>query len=216
MVTSAGPIARDPAQRLARRELSKAVYHQTSVPQEIIHAIESFLARIFSGVSQGSPGGWWTLIALAALIVLVIAAIFARTGPLARSARRAAPLRDPGGRALTARQYRSAAEKAAGEGDYSAAIVQRLRAVTLSCEERRVLAPDSGRTADELAAQAGARFPGHADELAGAARLFDQIRYGDGTGTREGYQRLRDLDDALSRTAPASARPAADPATVPV
>lgn len=213
MVTSAGPIARDPAQRLARRELSRAIYHQTSVPQEIVHAIESFLARIFSGVSRASPGGWWTLIALAALIALVAAAVFARTGPLARSARRSAPLRDPGARPLTARQYRAAAEKAAGEGDYSTAILQRLRAVAASCEERRILAPDTGRTADEVAAQAGARFPGYAGELAGAARLFDQIRYGDGTGTRDGYQRLRDLDDALARLAPG--RPVTDPATAP-
>ena len=58
-----------------------------------------------------------------------------------------------------------------------------------------------GRTADELAAQAGARFPGHAADLAAAARLFDQIRYGGGAGTRDGYERLCALDAALAGTA---------------
>jgi hypothetical protein len=215
MVTSAGPIARDPAQRLAQRELSRAMYHQTSVTQQILHAIMSFLNRLFSGASQASPGGWWTLIALAALVVLVVAAILVRTGPLARSARRSVPLREPGTRPLTARQYRAAAERAAAEGDYSAAILQRLRAIALGCEERGILVPDTGRTADELAARAGARFPARAGELADAARLFNQIRYGGGAGTRDGYQRLRDLDDTLAAAAPGSARPAPAPTAAP-
>ena len=204
MVISAGPIARDPAQRLAREELSKAIYHQTSIRQEIINAIESFVARIVGDASQATPGGWWTLVALAALVVLIVAAVIVRTGPLARSARRAAPMRDLGGRPLTARQYRAAAEEAAAGGDYGTAVLQRLRAIAASCEERHILVPDAGRTADELAARAGARFPDHADGLAAAARLFDQIRYGDGTATRDGYERLRDLDDTLSRLTPAA------------
>lgn len=217
MVTSPGPIApiaRDPAQREARRELSRAVYHQISVSQKILDAISSFLERLFSGASHASPGGWWTLVALAALAVGIIAVILTRTGPLARSARRAPLMGDPGGRPLTARQCRAAAEDAAAEGDYSTAILQRLRAIALGCEERRVLVPDAGRTADELAALAGARFPAQAAELAEAARLFDRIRFGDGTGTRDGYERLTDLDATLARLAPTvpSGSPAPSPA----
>lgn len=203
MVISAGPIARDPAQRLAREELSKAVYHQTSVRQEIINAIESFITRIVGDASQATPGGWWTLVALAALVVL-IAAVIVRTGPLARSARRAAPMSDLDDRPLTARQYRAGAEEAAAGGDYDTAVLQRLRAIAASCEERHILVPDAGRTADELAARAGARFPDQAGGLTAAARLFDQIRYGDGTATRDGYEQLRDLDDTLSRLTPAA------------
>lgn len=205
MVTSPGPIgpiARDPAQREARRELSRAVYHQISVTQKILDAINTFLDKLFSGASHASPGGWWTLVALAAVVVAVIAVILTRTGPLARSARRAPLMGDPGGRSLTARQCRADAEDAAADGDYSTAILQRLRAIALSCEERRVLAPDAGRTADELAALAGARFPAQAAELADAARLFDRIRFGDGTGTRDGYERLTGLDATLARLAP--------------
>lgn len=204
MVTSAGPIGRDPAQRLARQELSKGIYHRTSIPQEILHAIDQFLQRLFGGASQATPGGWWTLVALAAVLVAVVAVVIARLGPL-RTTGRAAPVHDPGTKPLTARQYREAAGASAAEGDYSTAILQRFRAIAVSCEERQVLPPDAGRTADELAAQASARFPGHEAGLAAAARLFDQIRYGDGTGTRDGYERLRDLDDALARMTPADA-----------
>jgi len=202
-VIAAGPIGRDPAQRLARHELSKAIYHQQqSVPQAIVHAISSFLSWLFSRASQAAPGGGWTLLALAALAVIIIALILGRLGPLAPAARRRAPVLDSGARSLTARQLRESAQACAGEGDFATAILQRLRALAASCEERGILAPDAGRTADELATQAGARYSAQRPGLADAARLFDHIRYGEGTGTRADYERLRDLDDTLARQAP--------------
>ena len=79
----------------------------------------------------------------------------------------------------------------------------RLRAIAVACEERGILVRNAGQTADELAAQAGARFPGHAADLAAASRLFDQVRYGGEAGTRDGYERLRRLDDALAGEQPA-------------
>ena len=85
MITT-GPIGRAPAQRLAREELSKAVYHQTSIPQLINKYLGLFLGRIFTDVSRVTPGGWWTVLALAGLAVLIVATIVIRLGPLARSA----------------------------------------------------------------------------------------------------------------------------------
>ena len=200
-----GPIGRDPAQRLAREELSKAIYHQTSILQTVGHAIVSFFQAIFDGASRVTPGGWWTVVALAALTAVIGSVVAVRLGPLARSASRTASLLEPGVSPLTARQLRDAAEAGAAAGDYGTAILQRLRAIAAACEERGILVPAAGRTADELAAQAGMSFPGHALDLAGAARLFDQVRYGGRTGTREGYEGLRDLDVALTRLGPALA-----------
>lgn len=200
-----GPIGRDPAQRLARDELSRAIYHRQSAPQAIAHFISSLLAKVFDGISQVTPGGGWTVVALVALVVIIVGVIVARIGPLAPSARRSVPLLDAGTRPLTARQLRDASAGSAAEGDYSNAILQRLRAIATSLEERGVLPPDAGRTADELAAQAGRLFPARGGDLAVAARLFDQVRYGDGTGTPDGYERLRALDDALTRLSPAGA-----------
>ena len=197
-----GPIGRDPAQRLARNELSRAIYHQHSLPRTVERFVLTMLERLFGAASRVTPGGWWTVVALVALAVAVGTAVAVRLGPLARSARGGGPARDPGSRARTARQLRDDSAASATEGDYSTAILQRVRAIVASCEERGILVPDAGRTADELATQAGARFPGQRADLAAAARLFDQIRYGAGVGTLDGYEQLRDLDATLATRQP--------------
>jgi hypothetical protein len=208
---------RDAARDLARRELSKAIYRQLPVRGGLEGAIGRLLQHAFSAASRVSPGGWWTLVAVLAVIAALAVLILARIGPVAGPGRRGA-LAEPrgGGRPPTARQLRDQAEASAAGGDYSTAIVQRLRAIAVSCEERGVLVPDAGRTADELAAQAGACFPGHGPALAEAARLFDRVRYGGGTGTAAGYQRLRELDAALaSAGAPAPGAAAAAARSAP-
>jgi hypothetical protein len=212
-VIAIGPIGRDPAQRLARQELSKAIYHQTSIPRIIVEHILSFLRKVFASASGVTPGGWWTVVALASLVVIVGAVIAVRLGPLARSARWTAALLDPGARPLTARQLRESAEASAAAGDHGTAIVQRLRAIAAGCEERGILAPQAGRTADELARQAGLAFPGHGADLAAAARLFDQVRYGGDAGSQDGYELLRDLDETLAKLAARPAATYADSAT---
>lgn len=200
---AASPIGRDAARRLAHDELSKPIYHQQSLSQAIGHWLNSLLDSLFAGASSVTPGGWWTVVALTALTVGAVALVAARLGPVARSARNPGPARDPGSRAMTARQLRAAAAASAAEGDYAAAIVARLRAIAAACEERGIMARNAGQTANELAAAAGARFPGHATALAAAARLFDQVRYGGEAGTEDGYERLRQLDEALASQQPA-------------
>jgi hypothetical protein len=205
-VIGAGPIGRVPAQRLAQHELSKPVYHHTSLLSRVLNAVSGFLDRIFSDASQATPGGWWTLVALIAIVVAVVAVIVARLGPVAGSGRRrTSALRDPDGPPRTARRLREESATAAAEGDYTTAILQRLRAIATGCEERRVLVPDAGRTADEFAALAGARFPAHAAELRAAVAEFDRVRYGGGSGTLNAYERLRTLDETLDRLSPATA-----------
>jgi len=204
------PIGREAAQRLARSELSKPIYHQTSLSEEIRHWVSSVLGGLFAGASSVTPGGWWTVVALAALAAAAVAVVVARLGPVARSARKTGPALDPGSRAMTARQLREAAAANAAAGDYAAAIVARLRAIAAACEERGIMTRNAGQTADEFAAVAGARFPGHATSLVAAARLFDQVRYGGGAGTRDGYEWLRQLDETL-----ASQQPAPLPGSVP-
>ncbi|HXT93857.1 MAG TPA: DUF4129 domain-containing protein [Trebonia sp.] len=197
------PIGRGAAQRLARDELSKALYHQPQpLPARIIHYLGSLLSRLFSAAGSATPGGWWTLVALAALVVATVAVIAVRLGPLARSARTTGPAWDRDSRAMTAGELRDASAASAAGGDYSTAVLQRLRAIVASCEERGILSPDAGRTANEVAAQAGARFPGQRPDLIAAAQSFDQVRYGGGAGTRDGYERLCALDATLAAASP--------------
>ena len=56
---------------------------------------------------------------------------------------------------LTAAQHRATAESYAAEGNWAAAIRHRLRAVARQLEETGVLNPAPGRTANELARDAG-------------------------------------------------------------
>ncbi|HEY2306411.1 MAG TPA: DUF4129 domain-containing protein [Streptosporangiaceae bacterium] len=198
-------------QRLARAELSKAIYHpQPSLAQRAAHFVLEWLGRLFRA-SQGLPGGWWGFVVLIALAVLLVAVVLARTGPVARARRRRG---EPGAASLarTARDHRDAAARLADAGDYAAAICERVRAIAAELDERGVLTPRIGRTADEFAAEAGRALPPHAAGLLAAARLFDEVRYGRRPGTRRGYDRVSELD---TRIAASAGRRSAVPVGVP-
>jgi hypothetical protein len=193
-------VSRGAGQQLARSELAKRMYHPgIPLTERILNAIGHLLRS-----AQGAvPGGWWAVIALAALVVLAAAAIGHWIGPVARRRGRTSAALLPG-HSLSARDHRQEGERLAAAGDFAGAIVEALRAVALELEERGLLPPRAGRTADELAAEASAPLPGQAASLRAAARLFDEVRYGGRAGTPAGYRRLRDLDAAVSRagTAP--------------
>jgi len=204
-------VGRRDGQRLARNELSKSIYHpQPSLAQRAAHFVMDWLGRLFRA-TQGLPGGWWGFVVLIALAVLLVAVVLARTGPVARARRRRA---EPGAtsQARTAREHREAAARLAGAGDYAAAICERVRAIAAELDERGVLAPRIGRTADEFAAEAGRALPPHAAGLLAAARLFDEVRYGRRPGTRLGYERVTELDTRIAASAfRRSAAPAGTP-----
>jgi hypothetical protein len=167
-------ITRRAGQQLARRELARAIY-QPSVLQRIKNAASSFLLRLLRDASAHFPGGWWALIAVIAAAVLLTAMIISWIRPSrTRIAARSVLL----GTARSASDHRQEAERLASAGDYGGAMVESLRAIAVELEERGLVPPRAGRTADELA----------------AARLFDDVRYGGRSGSAAGYQRLRDLD----------------------
>jgi Domain of unknown function (DUF4129) len=193
-------VGRRDGQHLARAELSKAIYHpQPSLAQRAVNFVLEWLGRLFRA-TQGLPGGWWGFVVLIALAVLLVAVVLSRTGPVARARRRRG---EPGAAALarTARDHREAATRLAEAGDYAAAICERVRAIAAELDERGVLAPRIGRTADEFAAEAGRALPPHAAGLLGAARLFDEVRYGRRPGTRRGYDRVTELDTRIAAAA---------------
>jgi hypothetical protein len=171
-----------------------------SIPTRILNWLGRLLSHVFHAGSS-LPGGMWSTIALLIALGLVIAGIVywirpGRPGRGSTGAVLAGPL-------LSSGDHRNLAERHAADGDYSAALIDRVRAVAASLEERRLLAAQPGRTADELAAQAGHAIPELATDLAGAASLFDDIRYGGRAGSRSGYERVCQLDTRLqaSRTA---------------
>ena len=208
-------VGRRAGQRLAQTELSKAIYHpQPSLTDRAAHFVIEWLTRLYRA-TQALPGGWWGFVALAALAALLVAVVLARIGPVAR-ARRRDPEPGAAAAARTARQHRNAASRLAEAGDYSAAICEGVRAIAAELDERGILMPRIGRTADEFAAEAGLALPPHAAGLLGAARLFDEVRYGRRPGTRPGYDRVAALDASIAASAgrrvggpPVPAEPAA-------
>jgi hypothetical protein len=209
--SAAPPIGRRAAGRLARAELAKPIYHpQPSLELRILHAIAHWVSRVFNA-ANGLPGGWWAFVTLAAVVVIAAAIVLARIGPVARAQRRARELIAPG-RAMSASDHRSAAARLADAGDFAGAICERVRAIAAELDERGVLRPLTGRTADEFAAEAGQALPPYAADLRGAALLFDEVRYGQRAGSRPGYERVADLDTRISATAGRSARSAVLPA----
>jgi hypothetical protein len=197
-------IGRRAAQQLARRELARPLYR------------ESFWTRFWNWVARqlnhlvhatGSlPGGWWSSVALVAALVLIIAGITFWLRPAGvRRTRSAAVLTVAD---LSARDHRELASRHAADGDFGLAIVEQVRAVAVTVEDRGLLAAQPGRTADELAAQAGRVLPALASQLTAAAVLFDDVMYGGRAGTAAWYETVRALDDAVlaaPATSPAAA-----------
>ena len=195
-------IGRRAAQQLARAELSKPIYHpNTSLTQRIIDAVLRWVGEIFRVASVAVPGGWWGLVALAALAVIVTAGVLAWIGPARRTHRSRSPM-TPEEAVRTARDHRQEAQRRAGAGDYATAIRECVRAIAAELDERGVLPPRTGRTADEFAEEAGRVLPVHVLALRGAARLFDEVCYGQRPGSRDGYERLRELDRQVMASAP--------------
>jgi Domain of unknown function (DUF4129) len=193
-------VGRRAGQRLARAELSKAIYHpRPSLIERVLHFAASWLDRLFRD-TQSLPGGWWGFVVLAALAALLVTVVLARIGPIAR-ARRPGAGQGAVSQARTARDHRDAAARLAGAGDYAGAICERVRAIAAELDERGVLAPRIGRTADEFAAEAARALPPHAAGLLAAARLFDEVRYGRRPGTRPGYDRVTALDRSIGQSA---------------
>ncbi|MFD4135860.1 DUF4129 domain-containing protein [Streptomyces goshikiensis] len=200
---------RDPAREAAERELSKPVYHQNE-PGLIERALDRFwewVDDLFGRASGATPGGGLGLLAILLLTVLVIAALWWRLGTPHRTATDPGTLFDDGPR--SAADHRAAADAHAAAGRWTEAVQERMRAVVRSLEERTLLDPRPGRTADEAAAEAAGPLPQHAADLRAAARAFDDVTYGGRTGDPDTYARLRTLDLALERAKPLLTGPTA-------
>ncbi|MFD3549588.1 DUF4129 domain-containing protein [Streptomyces sp. NPDC058655] len=200
---------RDAAREAAGRELSKPLYHQDD-PNLLDRALAKVLAWLgdwLASASGAAPGVAIGLVVILVLVVLALAALWWRLGTPRRTATGAGTLFHDGIR--SAADHRTAAEAHAAAGRWTEAVQERMRAVVRSLEERTLLDPRPGRTADEAAAEAAASLPDHAGELRAAARTFDDVTYGGRTADADAYARLRTLDLALDRARPLLTGPSA-------
>lgn len=196
-------VDRDAAHDAAQNELAKPIYPKASLTERFSEWLQDLLYRLAQEGSQ-LPGGWFTISVL--LIILAVAIVVA-----VRIARRTMQTNRGTEHALfdshemTAAQHRTLAEQSAAQGNWSAAIRHRLRAIARQLEEDGVLEPVPGRTATELAADAGAVAPGLTNELSQAATAFNDVTYGERPGTEPAYRMIADLDVHLRSHGPARA-----------
>jgi hypothetical protein len=197
-------IDRDAAHEAAQHELAKPIYPKASLIERLTDWIDELLTKL---IVQGSsvPGGWFTISVL--LMLLAIAAVVAvRIARRTMRTNRGGEYALFGEHELSAAEHRATAEQYAAAGNWSAAIRHRLRAVARQLEESTVLDPVPGRTATELARDAGRAIPHLAAELARAAEAFNDVTYGERPGTESAYRMIADLDDHLrSRTSASDA-----------
>jgi hypothetical protein len=196
------PIDREEAARKAAEELLKPGYEKESLFDELYRRFDQFLGDLMDAATGGGSAGG---IIAAVIIVLIILGLILLIGwRLRKTARRHAMTADGlyGGCSMTAAEHRQAAGRLADEGQWTEAIQERLRAIARDLEERALVDGMPGRTADELAAEAGTSLPGFADELAAAARSFDDVTYGGVPGTQAAYQVMSDLDERLRQARP--------------
>ncbi|OBG40785.1 hypothetical protein A5672_13365 [Mycobacterium alsense] len=204
-------IDRDAARQAAEIELGKPIYSKGSAVQQFADWVNEQLYRLLEKTAK-IPGGWLTTTVL--LILLAIAVIVAiHVARRTMRTNRGGDYRLFESAQLTAAQHRATAESYAAQGDWSAAIRHRLRAVARHLEETDILQPVPGRTANELASDAGTVLPHLRDELSEAATAFNDVTYGEQPGTEAAYRMVVALDDHLrSRSAagsPTADRPAA-------
>lgn len=196
------PVTRDQGRELAERELEKPIYHRErpSFVDKMIDQIREWLGKLTPdgpGQGQGTGGGSFTVVILIVLAALLIAAVlWWMKGRGNLKGKRKALLETA---SSTAADHRASAEVFAAAGQWAEAIRERLRAIARDLEERAILDPRPGRTAQELAQEAALLLP---VDLREGVRIFDDVWYGDRPGTPEGYRLLVSLDDAVRAAKP--------------
>ncbi|WP_432565066.1 DUF4129 domain-containing protein [Kineococcus sp. SYSU DK003] len=159
------------------RELAGSEYRQAQ-GSWLLRAWTWLQERLEDLTVPGLGTGWTAVLVVVVLLAALVGAVLLVGGPVRRSARQsaAAPVFEAAPEPAAAHFAR--ADAAAAEGRWSSAVAERFRGLVRSLEERTLVEPRPGRTATEIAAEAGGALPGCAEALTRAARTFDDVRYG--------------------------------------
>jgi Domain of unknown function (DUF4129) len=194
-----GPITRDGAREAARHELSKGIYHRNDEPWvlRILHAVQRWLDHVLQSVSKHAPGGGAGAVALLLVAIAVIGLVWWRVGLVRRTPVAGRPVLEA--RARTSADLLRAAQAAAASGRWEEAVLARMRALAMTVEERGLVDPRPGRTADELAAEIAVALPATADAMRAAADAFDAVAYGGHPALRTTYDGIVTAADLIDR-----------------
>jgi hypothetical protein len=206
---------RQEARKWAVDELSKPVYRdaQPDWLADLWRQFLDWLRSLNTGETGIDSGVAVPVIGVTVAVLIALAVILAR--PRLNARRR--PVgdvvdTDP---FITPAEYRRRAEAAAGRSDWRTAVVEQFRAIVRSAEDRTVIDPLPGRTADEVAGQLAGAFGIYAAELRQAAGLFDAIRYGSAEASARDHNGMIALDQLLESGKPDFGRKTSDRLALP-
>jgi hypothetical protein len=193
------------ARRWAAEELAKPEYREAA-PGWLQALWKDFVDWLQSLDGSAGDAGTVPSPVIGIVIAVVIAAAVIIAKPrLNPKARHGQEVFEPDS-VLTPEDYRQRADMSAAAGKWGDAVVDRFRALVRSAEDRTIIDPQPGRTADEAARELAAPFGGEAHRLGKAAVTFDAIRYGNRAAGAADYQAMASLDTSLEAMKPA--RPA--------
>lgn len=193
---------RDEAQTAARHELAKPAYDEAQPPlaYRVIRWLVDKFTELLAKASASVPGGRVGLLMILLLVLALVAIVVVRLRPTLRSQR--SDQLFAAGRVLTADDHRRRAEQAAARGDHADAVRERLRAVVRELEQRGLLDARPGRTADEVAREAGTAVPSLAEPLRRGVTVFDEVWYGGRTADSSSYAVLVEVDRVVIAARP--------------
>ncbi len=188
------------ARELARRELEDGRYAKAepSLATRLVKRLIDAVVNLFDSAAAATPGGSAGVVLVLVLLVALAMVIAVRLRVVRGSGGARAVFSS--GAARTPAEHRAQAEAFAADGAYDEAVRERLRAVVRELELRGVLDPRPGRTAVEVAAEAGRLVPAHATPLQRAAATFDEVWYGGRSADAAAYGVLVDVDKTVTST----------------
>lgn len=206
----------DQARQWAIDELSKQPYQSAKpgILDSVWDAIVKFFNSLLEGLQNatGIDGGVLGIV-LVIVVIVVIVVIGLIVGLVLLLRPRLLHREQPDAEVfeseltLSAAQHRTLAAKAADVRDFALAITETFRAIVRASEERGVIDPQAGRTADEVAGKLSAAFGSARQALMSSATLFNRVRYsvqssGRSSASESEFRAIRELDESLASLQP--------------
>lgn len=197
------------ARRLAEQELQNPRYAEAKPTwfDYLAEDVADFFSNLFSPEAGQQVGSTALVIVVIVVVAALITVLILWGRP--RASRRVK------GRGIdllgerddrSAAQLRADADRSAREGDWDAAVIRRFRALARGLVERDIVDPAPGATAQAIAREAATALGAHADQLAAAARSFDEVRYLRHPASEQMYRDLVATDESASRAPQAVAQ----------
>jgi Domain of unknown function (DUF4129) len=195
----------DPSPAEARKwlsdELHRSDYHNPWLDSALRWIVDQ-LTKLLDGANKLANGGLSLVVTL--LVALVTIALLVWVLP---KVRREPVVGHPDGAVIvdptiTAGSYRDLAARALADGRYDAAVLEGFRATAKDMSDRTLLDDAPGLTAHEVSLELSRPFPDFAGRLAQSANLFDAVRYGHRSATKDGAAQVLRLDSELAKARP--------------